>query len=512
MAPIGRRDLLKAGAALAAVSTLGSCALPGSDSGKPNGSKTGGTLRLGSVGQQSNIVRDPHQRVPNASDFLILSLIYDPLTVPGGVSQQIAPRLASKWTPDESQRVWKFSLADGATFHDGSPVTAEDAAWSLQRLFSIGGPARVPVTSEKDITIEGDQLVVTTPDPNRILPLLLRINSFTIKKGTETFSDAIGTGPFKLDTFNDGNARLVRNENWHGGVPRLDAIEVTRFDDVSALLNAVLSGAIDFASDVGAIAARSAQGQSNIQVIRRPTDQVVPIVMNTSEGPWADPQVREAVRLGVDRKAMVEHVYSGFAAVSNDVLGAGDPDYDKSLAPRTKEVAKAKSLLAQANFDTSATYQLFTEDVFQGEVQAAKAFATQMKDIGLNIDVVVQDSAVFTEKTWGQVPMCTKGWGTVDSVLFLATKYMISSSETNETGFNDAEFDAAVRAALGASDDATYVEAVKKVQKIEYDRGGYVAYGVADGIDIASSAVKDAPKLGGLGRLQFEKTWMSGAN
>lgn len=511
MQDIGRRDLLKAGIGFVGLSAIASCGVgadPGSsDSG--SGGNRGGTLRIGAVGQQSNIVIDPHERTPNLSDFLIKSLVYDPLLVPGGAPTIIAPRLAVEWTSDQTLREWRFSLAEGAEFHDGSPVTADDAAWSLQRLFTIGGFARVPVASANDITVEDGQLVVTTPEPNRLLPLLLRINSFTVKKDTETFNEMIGTGPFKLESFNDGNARLVRNDSWHADAPLLDAIEVTRFDDVSALLNAVFSGQIDFASNVGSIGARSAEGRSDLQVITRPNDLIVPIVMNTSVGPFADPRVRQAMRLGTDREAMVEQVYSGFAAVSNDILGTGDPDYDTSIPQRTRDVDEAKSLLSEAGFDTSQTYQLFTTEANQGEVESARAFATQMSDIGLNLDVVVQESTVYFAETWLRVPLCTKGWGTVDSVLFLASKYMISSSESNETAFNDDEFDAEVNKALSADDDGVYAEAVKNVQRIEYERGGYISYAVADGIDVAASAVEDWPKLGGLGRLQFEKTWIS---
>ena len=144
--------------------------------------------------------------------------------------------------------------------------------------------------------------MITVPAPTSIVPVLLRLSTMTVKAGTRNFDKQIGTGPFKLESYSNGNARLVRNDAWHLGVPLLDAVEITRFDSVGALSNAVLSGQVDLASNVGAIAGRSAEGREDVQVVRRPDDVVVPIVMRTSDGPFTDPRVREAIQLGADEK------------------------------------------------------------------------------------------------------------------------------------------------------------------------------------------------------------------
>ena len=55
----------------------------------------------------------------------------------------------------------------------------------------------------------------------------------------------------------------------------------------------------------------------------------------------------------------------------------------------------------------------------------------------------------------------------------------------------------------------SYMEGLKEVQRIEYERGGHLAWGIAEGIDLAASKVKDLPQVGGYARMQLEKTWMS---
>ncbi|MEV0248065.1 ABC transporter substrate-binding protein [Nocardia sp. NPDC050712] len=504
---LNRRHLFKAGLGLSAVVALAACGNGGSESsgGTP---QRGGTLRIGAIGKSAKTERDPHATLSNDSDFLITSLVYDPLTVPGN-DPNVAPRLASKWESDADQRNWTFTIAEKATFHDGAPVTAEDVVWSLRRLREIAGETKVPVASVEDIKVAGPNAVVLTcPSPNSQLPMLLRLMTFVVPEGTTDFTKAIGSGPFKLESYANGNARLVRNDNWHAGPPLLDAVEVTLFESPEAMSNAVIAGQIDVASSVGAIAGRTAEGRG-LQVIRRPNDVAVAIAMRTGDGPFADPRVREALRLAVDREAMVAQVLSGYGTVANDILGTADPTIDKTITQRKRDITRAKQLLADAKFDTGKTYPLVTKQEAAGEVESAKVFAGQAKDIGVNLEVVVQEANAFYDDTWLKAPLYTVNWGTNDSVMFFASKVLTSRTKWNETGFKDAAFDQAYTDALAAPAGAKFTEASRTLQKIQYERGGYIVWGTADGIDVASKSVRDLPKLGGYGRVQLERVWLS---
>ncbi|MFQ6325342.1 ABC transporter substrate-binding protein [Nocardia sp. CWNU-33] len=506
---LNRRQLFKAGLGLSAILAITACGDGSSSDGSGGSPQRGGTLRIGAIGKSSKTERDPHATMSNESDFLIMSLIYDPLTVPG-TDPSVAPRLASKWESDAEQRNWTFTIAEGATFHDGRPVTADDVVWSLRRLREVAGETKVPVSSVDDIKPVGaNAVVLTCAGPNSQLPLLLRLMTFAVPKGTTDFTKGIGSGPFRLESYNNGDARLVRNDNWHGGAPLLDAVEVTLFESPESMANAIMAGQIDVASSVGAVAGRTAEARSDLQVIRRPNDVAIVIAMRTSDGPFADPRVREALRLAVDRPAMVAQVLSGYGSVANDILGTADPTFDPSIAQRKRNVDRAKQLLADAKFDTGKTYPLVTKQEAAGEVESAKVFASQAKDIGLNIEVVVQEANAFYDDTWLKAPFYTVNWGTNDSVMFFASKVMSSRTKWNETGFKDAEFDKAYADALAAPAGAKFTEASKAIQQIQYDRGGYIVWGMADGIDVASRSVEGLPKLGGYGRVQLERVWLS---
>ncbi|QIJ65256.1 ABC transporter substrate-binding protein [Streptomyces sp. JB150] len=512
-----RRQLLCTGGALTATALLGGCG-DGSDddtAGSPGAGtkpRRGGTLRVGALGRAGAITRDPHGTQANESDYLILSLVYDTLTVPG-TKPNTVPRLAAAWQPSDDLKTWRFTLAKGAAFHDGTPVTAADVVFSLRRLRATpSGASRLPGIQAKNITADGDGTVVLVSDyPNAELPQLTRLTTFVIPEGTtdKDIAKAPGTGPFTLDWFRGGNARLVRNDTWYGGDVHLDAIEVKIFESPQAMANALLSGQIDLASNVGAVAARTAANRGDIRTVRRPNDMAMPLVMRTADGPFADPRVREALRLAVDREAMVKQVLSGYGSVANDILGTGDPAYAKDIPQRTRDLARAKRLLKEAGFDTSRTYELLTTEDISGLAESATLFASQVREAGVRIKVVKQESAVFWDKTWLKGDLYTTYWGTNDSVVFFASKTMVSDSGQNEAGWQDEEFDTAYEKAMATADATARARQLRELQQIQHERSGYLLWGMADGIDLAAPAVQGLPKLPGYGRVQLERAWLA---
>lgn len=508
-----RRRLLQAGAATGATLLLSACGSRGSSSGpEPAGPpRQGGTLRVGAPGSVSSITRDPHGTQNNDSDYLILSLIYDTLTVPGK-SPNVAPRLATRWESSPDLRTWRFEIAEGARFHDGSPVTSADVVWSLRRLRrSASGKSRLPGIDEQGIRADGQRsVIVESHYPNSQMPVQMRLATFVTKDGVTNPADTPGTGPFKLDWYRDGNARLVRNDDWYGGAPLLDAIEVRMFDRTEAMANAVFSEEIDLASNVGTIPARTAEQRSGIQVVRRPDDTALAVVMRASEGPFADLRVRDAFRYAVDRRAMVDRGLSGYGSVGNDIMGTGDPLYAREIPQREQDLQRANELLDEAGFDRSASYELKTTDEIPGLNESAALFAKQAQRIGVKIDVVKQEMSTFLGDSKGEAPLYTTFWGTNDSTYASASKLLLSTASANEAKWRDPEFDAAYRAMISTSDPQQHRRFNHEMQRIQHERSGYLVWGIADGLDIAKDTVQDLPTLPGYGRVLLERTWLSG--
>ncbi|MFE6778765.1 ABC transporter substrate-binding protein [Streptomyces sp. NPDC057702] len=511
-----RRRLLWAGGALGTTTLLGACG--GNGGGAPTGPhdgekpRRGGTLRVGALGRTAAITRDPHGVQANESDYLVIALVYDTLTAPGGKTNTV-PRLASSWTSSRDLRTWRFTVADGAAFHDGSPVTAADLVWSLRRLRGTpSGASRMPGVAARNIRPYGERGVELVSDyPNAELPQLMRLSTFVLKRDTPDgeIHRSPGTGPFRLDWYRGGNARLVRNDAWHGGEVLLDAIEVRLFESPQAMSNALLAGQLDLASNVGAVAARTAERRADVQVVRRRDDMPLPIVMRTADGPYADPRVREALRLAVDREAMVRQALSGYGVVGNDVMGTGDPAYDRSLPQRVRDLDRSRKLLAEADFDLARTYELVTTEDVPALAESATLFAGQVREAGVRVKVVTRESAVFYDQTWLKGDLYTTYWGTNDSVVFFASKTLSSDAAQNEAGWRDPAFDAAYHKAMRTADARARVAPLRELQRIQHERSGYLLWGVADGIDLAAAPVRGLPKLPGYGRVQLERAWLA---
>lgn len=520
-----RRDILAGTGGVAALLALAACNRndpqgstdsAGSTAPSAGGGTTprrGGTLRVGALGKASALTKDPHDLLNNNSDFLLMSLVYDALTVPPPTAgnASVAPRLATSWKVTDDAKTWTFELAPGATFHDGSPVTADDVVWSLRRIIVDKKAAfKVPVPPEAITAVGPHTVRLVAAGPSSQLPLFLRLVTFTMKQGTTDVAAFNGSGPYRLESYDGGNARLVRNETWHGGAAPLERIEITRFESTDAMSNAVQSGQIDLAAAIGPIGARIADRTGTLQVNRRPNDVAIPVVMRVADGPFADERVREAIKLAVDRPAMVAQVLSGYGTVANDILGTADPFYDKAIPQRSRDLARAKALLAEAKFNLTKRYPIYTIDETFGEVESAKLFAQQVKEVGVQVDVVVQEAGVFYDKTWCKAPLYTMYWGTNDSVPFFAQKVMVSTSQTNETGWKNAQFDAEYGKLLAATEPGAQQSASRALQKLVHDDGGYLLWGMGDGVEVATKQVRGLPTSPGFGWVLLDRVWLAG--
>jgi peptide/nickel transport system substrate-binding protein len=349
--------------------------------------------------------------------------------------------------------------------------------------------------------------VIVTDDPNAEIPMAVRLQSFVFKEGERRPGRGPGCGPFKLVSYDDGDAVLARHRSWHGGDVPLDRIEVRLFADAEALTTAVLGGQVDVAENVGPLAARLAARDADLRIVRRPNDMAMPVAMRVADGPFSDPRVREAIRLSVDRPKLIRGALNGYGTVANDVLGTGDPLYvGDDLGQRGRDLDKAAGLLRAAKFDLSRSYDLVTTSDTPGLVESATLFATQMKDAGVHLKVVRQDSAAFYDKTWLKAPLYTTYWGTNDSVLFFVGRTMTSKANQNETAWKQPRVDGLYRRAIGDRSEQRRKDAVAELQRLQYEQGGYVVWGMADGVDIARETVRGLPRTGGYGRMFIEKS------
>jgi peptide/nickel transport system substrate-binding protein len=476
--------------------------------------RRGGRLRVAHVGGGKGESFNPGR----GSSFIDASRaynLYDPLVrVNPDFSQ--SPGLALSWTPNATATTWEVKLRPGVKWHDGSPFTADDVIFTLRQM---GNPKHVGSAAVANVKLAGlkktGPLVVQIPlkGPDaRLSDSFVQQGTVMVKNGTTSFAKPIGTGPFKFKSFEIGVRSLcVRNPDyWENGKPYVDEWEDISIDDNSARVNALLGGQIDMMSQLDFAQAKAQKGKGKIHVIDAPSPAYQVFIMRVDRPPFNDPKVRQAMRLLVDRQALINVALAGFGTLGNDLFGKGLPYYAESLAVRKQDIEQAKSLLKQAGkSDLSVTLQ--TSEIVPGFTQAATLLAQQAQKAGVKIAIKKEAANAYFDTSLLYTKMAfAQSYWTTGSLAAFYSQSLISGAVWNETHFKEKAFDAMVQKATGARTVDAATSLWLKVQKVQYERGGYIGWANQNIVDAASTKVQGIKPSAffNLGGWNYRDVWL----
>jgi peptide/nickel transport system substrate-binding protein len=489
--PLGQGDLALSRRGLLAAAAAGGAALalPLSDAHAAGG----GRLRVGIVGGGSKETLDPHQAVSEI-DIARARCLFETLTdyAPNGA---IINRLAVGFSSNKSATVWKVQLRKGVKFHDGTDLTADDVVFSLRRITDpknkLQGAGDLPFlkpSAIKKLDATTVELRLAQPIADVRTPLAARAIQI-IKNGTKTFDKPNGTGPFTLVSFQRGQRTTLapfKGYRTHNG-PRLDELTLISIDDSSARANALVGGQVDAIVNLDAKLVPTISKNAKLRVLQSKTGGFTPQTMLVTAAPFDDVRVRQAFRLMVDRKQIVENALGGLGTIGNDLACPFDADF-AHLPQRAYDPEKAQSLLKAAGHE-GLTVSLYTSDAAAGMLESSTLIAEQAKKAGVTItlDRVPADDyygdkylkAAFGCSQWSQKPLDTQILQSLDS-----------KAPYNETGWRNAEFDKLTRTARRTLNKARRKELYAEAQRMLYDEGGYIIWGFPNLIDAASTRVK----------------------
>lgn len=236
--------------------------------------------------------------------------------------------------------------------------------------------------------------------------------------------------------------------------------------DDFARLNALLSGQTDVMAQVPFTQAKS-QLVGDVRLIRSPGVTAQAIYMATDKPPFDDVRVRRALRLIVDRRQLVDVALFGFGTVGNDLYGKGLEYYDDSLPQRTRDLAKAKTLLAEAGHGSGLTLKLQTSTVAPGIVEAATLFQQQAKDAGVDVAISQVDPTSYFDPTrdYLKMPFAQTLWQGMTTLGDVYNASVVSKAPYGETHWSDRRTDELVATAVAAPDAAAARSAWAAVQR-----------------------------------------------
>jgi peptide/nickel transport system substrate-binding protein len=399
--------------------TTGATTAPGGTA--PVGIK-GGILRVGTLGGANDLLDGQH--IISKADIARQATGWEPLLNFDPDYNVVNTDSLAESLETVTADHYIVHMKPGLKFWDGSPVRAEDVVYSFKRMLDpdlaiFGGAAFRPIMDITGVTKVDD----TTVDI-KLKQLVANFNealcAYTatiVPEGYERFAgDATtqnGTGPFALKEFEVGVQSIhTRNENyWQPGKPYFDEVHLIDFADNDAMINALLADQIDCAQDIPATAVDTLKNQG-YGVLNAAGGGWLTIIMAVDQEPFTDVRVRQAMRLIVDRQAMVDEVLGGYGRVANDLFSPLDPAYiGDELPQREQDIEGAKALLADAGLP-DLEIDLFAPNDTAGLPEMVQSFATMAAEAGIKVNPQVVDGGVYWGDEYLHRTFATDFWGT----------------------------------------------------------------------------------------------------
>lgn len=478
---VRRARVAIAAAAAASLLVLSACSSSDDDSipepgaSTPASGSSGGVLRVGIASLSEADALDPAS-ASTTGGYVIASQLYDTLTAydTDGAWQ---PSLAASVEPGDSADEWTITLRDDAQWSDGRPVTADDVIATVSRWFDDQLPPSqsmsyidpTAITKEDDLTV-----TFQLTDPVVTFPEALASPTTAIVPVDFDPQSPVGSGPFVLATHAPGiQITFETNKDYWGTVAEYDELNLISFADASTEVTALLAGQIDVAANVDPTLVSQIESADGYGVFSYGTSGALSWAMNTEQEPFDDPVVRQALRLAVDRDALVQQVYNGYATIGNDIWSPYDPLYSDSLPQRAYDPEGAREMLEDAGYALPVEVELWGTNNTPTSDRQNQALVQMAADAGFDIEFQSVDSATFYGDAYGTYPLSLSYWGYLgifDQAAFTITE----TAPYNSTHWINEEYDRLYDEAIQTVDDTERKALVEQMQTIEYESGSYV--------------------------------------
>ncbi len=343
--------------------------------------------------------------------------VYDRLvTYPVDDVENLEGHVAESWEIGEDGKTYIFTIRDGITFHSGNPLTAEDAAWSLQRVIKLNKtPAFIltqfgftPENVEEMIRAVDERTLEITLDqayaPTFFLYCLTAgVGSVVDKEEVLSHEEdgdlghgwlrtaSAGSGPFKLRAWKPNESLVVdANPDYWGDAPGVKRV-FTRHVPENATQQLLLEkGDIDIARNLEADQIKAMEDNDDIVIERAPKGAIYYLGLNQKNENLAKPEVREALKYLIDYQGMADSIFAGSVKIHQSFLPEGflGAIEDK---PYSLDVEKAKGLLAEAGLDEGFSVTMDTRNV-PTTMDMAQAIQATFAEAGVELEIIPGDN------------------------------------------------------------------------------------------------------------------------
>lgn len=488
----------------------------------PAGNAGGAIKRGGSLvaAQEVDPVQLDADTSSNFSALQAYEQVYESLTG-YNARTEIIPALAASWeTPDP--KTYIFHLRQGVKFHDGSELTGDDVAYSIERGYDpkVASPWRSLTSAIKQIKVK-DKYTVEIDLSNTYPGLLgalaalrntgIMPKDFASKHNTKL--EAIGTGPFRLAEYvPTDHLTYQRNTSyWDKGLPYLDTLTYKIMLDQNARLAAIRAGQIKYAF-LDAQGADQLKGQSGIHILESPSAWLAVHPINVKRKPFDNVKVRQALRWAVDTNEVIQKAVFG-AGVPSGPIAAGFGNWAlpaDQLVYTKADIPRAKKLLAEAGYPNGFKTSILCSPQYPEFVATSLVCQNSWKKIGVDCEVKQVEWGTYVKQA--AAPGFNYDIGATaftfrpdpDGYVY---SYFVEGKEQNN-GYSNSQVSKLLTDARSTLDNAKRKELYDQAQKILLDDVPYFWWYVKNNIDALSNDVQGYQQSFTGRRIFFKTSWL----
>ena len=437
------------------------------------------------------VTMDPPQ-ITDLNSARVTKRIFEGLVGQELGSYKLVPGLAQSWDISRDGLTYTFRLRPNVTFHDGTPFNAEAVKFVFERQLNDKGPYYATGTYPYVKGFLGNVAGVEVLDASTVqiklkAPLtpflqylahqsLFMFSPESLKKwGKDVVKHPVGTGPFKLETWEPGvKVVLARNDQYWGGAPKIRQAIYVPIVEAQARLVALKTGDIDLTMDVPPDSLDDLRRDPNLVVAASNSSAVWYVTLNTRHPILKDRRVRQALNHAVNKEAIIRDILRGTAIVSRGPISpVYGPYYEENTARYPHDLEKARALLKDAGYAGGFELGFLVPESgsgMQSPVEMATVIQANLAQIGVRAKIQTMEWGAYLRKYLEQPDMAEMSWnpsiGDPDHMM-----YMLLSSDRFPPAFNSGYYqndrvDDLLRRARTTIDEKARVPLYREAQKL----------------------------------------------
>jgi peptide/nickel transport system substrate-binding protein len=387
----------------------------------------------------------------------------------------LKPAVASAYTVEQEGLVYRFTLRQGLSFHNGDPVTVEDLRFTLNEAIAAQYQGFTQI--EKVETPDSATIVITLKTPDvEFLPYLTI--GVVPANNPDREHNPIGTGPYRVESYNTQQSLVLKKNPayWKPGYPKLDKVTIVFLANSEALLLSLRGGNIDAAGITGSLVDQL--DQEKFDIFSSYSNSAQLLALNNDVKPLDDIRVRQALNYAIDTREIIDTAFSGRGEPSGSPLIPGLAKYYNRdlLNPYPYNPERARALLREAGQESGFSLEITVPSNYTMHVDTAQVIVNQLSRVGVKANIRLVEWATWLSDVYRgrkyQATIISLDAANSSPRMFLS-RYL-STGSSNFINFKNADYDRVYQASLQETDEARRIARYREAQRIISDNAASV--------------------------------------